>query len=294
MQLRQNTNFNIHKSGIPQGNPFDQNPSKIIAIGTKVAVYLDGKYLQGFVKNVENRQVTVRLERKWMRKTEITVNWMIVAPLSEKFLSDLKDKESLLEKKKMNKVQELQEFIGTLGVPDMENSRNVSQRSLPMFEKYQYMHKKLVGKIELIENMRKDILDAHEELLKFRSECIDNGILENSLLFLPVLSEDIVNSSRIQAKKYSIDQKNKLFYVREKTRYLLICLLVKSGQNGIESEHIVSAICGSSAQNDANSSMKITPHRVMGMLSALSRKNEAKLLDNNCWVATKKLLDIVV
>lgn len=115
----------------------------------------------------------------------------------------------------MNKVQELQEFIDTLGVPDMENSRNVSQRSLPMFEKYQYMHKKLVGKIELIENMRKDILDAHEELLKFRSECIDNGILENSLLFLPVLSEDIVNSSRIQAKS-TVLIKKQTFYVREK------------------------------------------------------------------------------
>lgn len=293
MQLRQNTNFNIHKSGISQGNPFDQNPSSVIAIGTRVAVYLDGKYLQGFVKNVENRQVTVRLERKWMRKTEITVNWMIVAPLSEKFLSDLKEKESLLEKRKMSKVQELQDFIENLGAPNMENLRQVAHLSLPMFEKYQYLHKKLTGKIDSIEKMRKDILDDHDELSLFRTECVDNGILENSLFFLPVLSEDIVNSSRIQAKKHNLDQKNKLYYVREKTRYLLVSLLIKSSPNGIESEHIVSAICGSSTQNDANSSMKITPHRVMGMLSALSRKNEAKLLDTNCWVATKKLLDIV-
>lgn len=84
----------------------------------------------------------------------------------------------------------------------------------------------------------------------------------------------------------NMEQKRKLSIARERTRELLVALLTAAGDRGVTSEEVIATIGG---MGDEKNALPITQHRIMGMLSSLSRRKEAEMVDMNRWRATPLL-----
>ena len=95
--------------------------------------------------------------------------------------------------------------------------------------------------------------------------------------------------SKGNSRKESKEKKKNLASIRSATRFVLTNLLIAAGEEGLSSEDIVYTITKTFEENAESRPDLITSHRIMGMLSSLSRRKEAENIDGKKWKATEKL-----
>lgn len=87
---------------------------------------------------------------------------------------------------------------------------------------------------------------------------------------------EVIRDIEVKTHRKIADRKQHLSVVRDRSRALLTALLIAAGDEGATSEEIVATLCIG----------HVTPHRIMGTLSAFSRARQAILQPNGRWKAT--------
>ena len=274
--------------------PEDRSPDAEEIIGKNIVWIIDGKPHYGHVISVENKNVRILLEKKWMRRSKWTVNWreILLAPNgSESNLSKNLEREN----QKNKKIEEIKIHMEKLMKYSKSEEINVNEelKNSENGELFSYFLEEMRIYNELLEELettRATVIETQEKLMDIRKRCIDSGISQNQMPEISKVSITQKSREKEYTKKISRDKKRILVNIRIKTRFLLANLLLAVGKDGIESEKIIETISFALSKNPEYSSNSITGHRIMGMLSAFSRRGEAESLAKNKWRATEKLI----
>jgi len=274
--------------------PEDSSPDISEIVGKNIVWIIDGKPHYGHVVSVENKNVRILLEKKWMRRSKWTVNWreLLLAPNgSQNSVSREVERENQKNKKieeiKIH-MEKLMQYSKSEEISLIEEIKNTESKEL--FSVFLQDLKTYNELLEELETTKAAVLDAQEKLNEVRTRCIKLGINENQI---PEISKVSISHKSIEKeyiKKISRDKKRILVNIRIKTRFLLGNLLLAVGKDGIESEKIIETISFALSKNPEYSNNSITGHRIMGMLSAFSRRGEAESMARNKWRATEKLV----
>lgn len=230
--------------------PFDNRPDPEKSIGLRVWCVGDGKQWFGRILRVNGRHVIIQLETKWSNKSQLTIDWESLR---------IADSQETPPPKKRGldqvRVESLREAV----------TKRISRSPPPTAEE---------------EVIRTELMNEHDEIL-FEMERIEE--LMDNLRTRARLFHDRGGLPRIELPpprrpKRRMDQKARLRDIRDETRILLVSLLVEAGDTGVSSDEVVAVLCVG----------EITSHRVMGMLSALSRRGEATCQTGR-WKRTDKL-----
>lgn len=273
----------------------DINPEfdNLLPSGTKIMFPFDGKLIFGTVLSVLGRNATVSLEEEISGQNIITVNWSTLRLADNKY-RNLEEKErNIKDEETRKRTEKIKIFVKSL----RENiSATIStdevfiHDTIPVSE-FIEKQKILIDYVDQMNSIKNIIVDIYNELKVSKNDLIKQGVLEQDLPEIPNISEEILHLSRSYRKKQNDQIRKKLASVRSITRTLLVKALLHAGQEGLTSEQIVLSICDEN-ESSQSSPKDITPHRVMGMLSALSRNKQVFLNENNFWVATEKINDI--
>lgn len=230
--------------------PFDNRPDPEKSVGLRVWCIGEGKQLFGRILRVNGRHVTVHLETKWSNKSQITIDW--------ESLRVADNQETPPPKRRgvdPSRIASLREAV----------SKRIS-RSPPPTEEEQVIqhelteeHTSILLEIERIEELM-DMLRTRARLFH------DRGGLPR------------IELPPARKPRRRMEQKARLRDIRDETRMLLVSLLVEAGDTVVSSDEVVAVLCVGD----------ITSHRVMGMLSALSRRGEATCQTGK-WKKTDKL-----
>lgn len=268
----------------------DINPSyhNLVEIGTKVMFPFDGKMEFGEVAWVSGRHVTVMLENPIMDEQTITINWNRLKIADEKF----RPKESEEQKEAEENYLRIKSIVGDIKSEIKNNfSDEYSKQDInTLFEQFLDKYERFNDQLIHINQLKISINSLEKELHEIKSALVKNGINENSLpeiISSVPLSEQSIKLSR---RKHNADIKQKLDQIRLFTRKLLLETISSCGAKGISSEKIIEIICDQHIESEGIL-QQITPHRVMGMLSALSRGKIVFLNDNNYWVISNDITD---
>lgn len=274
--------------------PEDRSPDAEEIIGKNIVWIIDGKPHYGHVISVENKNVRILLEKKWMRRSKWTVNWreILLAPNgSESNLSKNLEREN----QKNKKIEQIKIHMEKLMKYSKSEEINVNEelKNSENGELFSYFLEEMRIYNELLEELettRATVVETQEKLMNIRKRCIDSGISQDQMPEISKVSITQKSREKEYTKKISRDKKRILVNIRIKTRFLLANLLLAVGKEGIESEKIIETISFALSKNPEYSSNSITGHRIMGMLSAFSRRGEAESLAKNKWRATEKLM----
>ena len=153
---------------------------------------------------------------------------------------------------------------------------------------------KVLTEISILESLLRDFRELSERLSKqkelvlaLHEECVKAGVHVEGIS-QESLQEDFVHSdSKSAQKRRSKERRVTLKSVREQTRTLLTQVLKASGKDGIDSTDIIKTMLDFEKEFPSPNSqeMGITSYRIMGMLSALSRNNEAEMVGVSRWRA---------
>jgi len=274
----------------PQMLPYDSTGSFVAdgsprkdAIGLRVYVVADSTAYYGRVLSVQNKNVTLQLERRWNHRTKVTVNWTYIRiahnqetpPPVEKAAVDSKRIDSL--RSKVFEATHRRHHITHYNDADAKQMVETCNATYETLQEY----------LQNFDAMRLRIHSLLTEMHAQRERCVAYGV-DHSLLPPRVDSVKEIEVRTQGRKQKNADQKRKLTEVREKTRELLVALLLAAGDTGVSSDEVVGALCGLTRED--RSGLSITQHRVMGMLSAFSRRQEAEMIGQNRWRATEILL----
>lgn len=245
-------------------------------VGMRVYWIVDNEARYGIITDVQHKNVTVKLERRWNHRIKVTLNWRMVriATSQEHRLLSVREK---IDQKKVDALKQAV-MLATKKAPDYLTHYNDYDAKI-LIDNAHATSDTLHEYIASVEVMKITIENLAQELDSQIDKALAYGIRIERLPDRP----EIDNKSR---RKRSDDTKKKLSHVREQTRDLLVSLLVAAGQEGATSEEVVATLCNL----PHTSELPITQHRVMGMLSAFSRRGEAELFPPNKWRATAKLL----
>ena len=273
----------------------DINPEfdNLLPLGTKIMFPFDEKLIFGTVLSVSGRNATVSLEEEVSGQNVITVNWSILRLADDKY-RNLEEKErNIKDEETRKRTEKIKIFVQSLR-KNMSEENSTDEvffhDTIPVSE-FIEKQKILIDYVDQMNSIKNIIVDIYNELKLSKNDLIKQGILEQDLPELPNISEEILHLSRSYRKKQNDQIRKKLASVRSITRTLLVKALLHAGQEGLTSEQIVVSICDEHEPSQS-SPKDITPHRVMGMLSALSRNKQVFLNENNFWVATEKINDI--
>lgn len=270
----------------------DINPESadLLPNGTEVMFPFDDRVVFGTVVSVSGRRATIFLDEMVAGQNILTVNWAILRLADERYRNreekEKKFKDSLAQKR----TEEIRLFVQKIKqeLKNEETHFDVSlQETIPVSD-FIEKQKMLIDYVEQMNLIKNIVVDIYNELKSSKNELIKQGVPENDLPELPNISEDIIHLSRFYRKKQNDQIRKKLASVRSITRTLLVKTLLHAGEEGLSSEQIIRAICDDPNEKD-DAPRDVTPHRVMGMLSALSRNRQVLLNDNNFWVATETL-----
>lgn len=271
----------------------DMNPDSEKLIGKRV-VWISGKNnLFGRVLRVYNKHVLISLEKKWMKRIRWTVNWTHLYLVPEEDI-EKKEKEKIIrEKAKTAKMEELQNHMKkiikyhAINVPLKIVANSEQQgyaeeliREYSLFKEY----------FEEFQVLRISLLSMHTEIKKMYDKCIQSGINKENIPDIPLSLDVFLETGKdLINKKANKEKRNNLNSIRSTTRFVLTNLLVAAGKEGLSSEEIITTIEKTFFSEIKDNSVAITPHRIMGMLSSLSRRKEAENIDGKKWRSTEKL-----
>lgn len=230
--------------------PFDNRPDVVRSIGLRVWAIGDGKQWFGRIISINGRHCVVQLETRWGGRSKITIDW--------ESLKVAEDQTTPPPKRRgidRQRVDALKEAV----------TKRMSKPPPPTAEEEEYQHILSIEHEELINEMER--IETLLDELRLRVKIFhDRG-------GMPRIEIPPPKKTRKRG-----DSKAKLRDVRDETRVLLVSLLIEAGDIGVSSEEVVAVLC----------SGEITSHRVMGMLSALSRRGEATCQTGK-WKKTERL-----
>lgn len=245
-------------------------------VGLRVYWVVDGEARYGTILEVQHKNISIKLERRWNHRAKILLNWLMVRVASnqEPKISPPKvkinpERIELLRKAVFEATNKIPAHLTHYNESDAHRLVVAAHATSQTLQEY----------MASIEVMRITVQNLANELDQQIDEALAYGI---GLSRLPERS-DIEGRSK---RKKNDDAKRKLSHVREHTRDLLVSLLVAAEPEGATSEEVVAVLCAL----PHNGELPITQHRVMGMLSAFSRRGEAHMIPPNKWRATNKLI----
>ena len=267
--------------------PEDASPDSKLSVGLRVYARLGGKVFFGKVQEISYKNVSIRLDQKFMRKNTVTVNWRevrietaqsMLAYLPKTSVQKRQERETTLLKVKDYLLREIaMKTPVSNGDPDSVVAKN-----------------KVLTEISILESLLRDFRELSERLSKqkelvlaLHEECVKAGVHVEGIS-QDSLQEDFVHSdSKSAQKRRSKERRVTLKSVREQTRTLLTQVLKASGKDGIDSTDIIKTMLDFEKEFPSPNSqeMGITSYRIMGMLSALSRNNEAEMVGVSRWRA---------
>ena len=277
------SNFEYHKmANIYSPLIEDVLPDKI-KVGQLALWKNDGREYLGRVVEVDNRKITLKLQKRWMHRTKITVNWRFIQIVPEGY--SLKSKVVQSNDNRIDELRKVVEFktkrkwVPEQKIPDSQIETYISE--------CKNTYENLLLYIEEFETAKEKVQILIKKLNDEQDLCLKHGIPESKLppRYQAVDNTVIIHRGR---RKKNMDHRKKLQDVREETRTLLSALLIASGSLGVTSDEVVSSLCGMTSSSMLD--LPLTSHRIMGMLSAFSRRKEAEMVDFGRWRATEKLL----
>jgi len=270
----------------------DRNPDPEKLIGKRIAWFPNGKQLFGHVLRVYNKHVLISLEKKWMKRTRWTVNWTnlyfapnVDADVQQKEEQSRKENELLRIKGIQDHMEKIAKFYKeheTQKYPYENSQSKYAQKYIEERNNYQNC-------LEELNILKNTLLQIHNALTVLHEECIKKGIEPENIPELPVISDGVFFEKKTVEKKKLKEKKKELMSIRSTTRFMLINILIASGEEGLNSEDIIKTIIHTAKNTNQKEYEIITSHRIMGMLSALSRRKEAESIDGKKWKATEFL-----
>ena len=264
-------------------SPFvEDNGAMNSAIGLRAYWYADGRYIYGRVQKVTGKTVTLTLEQRWSNRLRITVNWQYV------WVADSQETPTRVRQVGPDpmRIASLRQVVAETTQKKKHHITHYNDTDAQsMTSTYIATYENLESYISNIELMKKRVQDLVVDLNEQYRNCSMYGIDMSSLPRLQELQDgqDFKLPGRSAA---NMEQKRKLSIARERTRELLVALLTAAGDHGVTSEEVIATIGG---MGEEKNSLPITQHRIMGMLSSLSRRKEAEMVDMNRWRATALL-----
>jgi hypothetical protein len=265
----------------------DASPDSKLSIGLRVYARLGGKIFFGKVQEISYKNVSILLDQKFMRKNIVTVNWREVR---------VETAQAMLAHLPKTSIQKRQERETTLlKVKDYLLKEIAMKNPVSNGDAESVVSKnKVLTEISLLESLLRDFRELSERLSKqkelvlaLHEECVKAGVHVEGIS-QESLQEDFVHAdSKSAQKRRSKERRITLKSVREQTRTLLTQVLKASGKDGIDSTDIIKTMLDFEKEFPSPNSqeMGITSYRIMGMLSALSRNNEAEMVGVSRWRA---------
>ena len=229
---------------------FDTMPDQT-SIGVRVWCLGEGKQWYGRITGISGRYCTVQLEKRWAGKTRITIHW--------ESLRIAEDQNTPPPRRKgidPKRIAELQEAVETM----MSRPPPPSEEEQAAIVLLRQEHDDILEDIKMLEELHDQVSTLVDNYERRRIDGHPPGI-------------DMPFTKRARRKT---DVRSHLKDVRGETRQVLSCLLKAAGEQGVSSEEVTAVLC----------TEQITSHRIMGMLSALSRRGEAELGPTGKWHAT--------
>ena len=271
----------------------DMNPDSENLVGKRVVWVSGNTNLFGRVLRVYNKHVLISLEKKWMKRIRWTVNWTHLYLAPEEDMERIQREKTNRENEKNIKMEELHEHMkkiikfheisiskNPVTTNEQQNVAETLLREHLLFK--EYMEEFYVLRISLI--------SMYSEIKILYDKCLEMGINKENIPDIPSLGNFLSDTKKnISSKKESKEKKKNLASIRSATRFVLTNLLIAAGEEGLSSEDIVYTITKTFEENAESRPDLITSHRIMGMLSSLSRRKEAENIDGKKWKATEKL-----
>lgn len=271
----------------------DMNPDSENLIGKRIVWVSGNNNLFGRVLRVYNKHVLISLEKKWMKRVRWTVNWTHLYLVPEEDTEKIEKEKLLREKAKAEKMEELQDHMKkiikyhSVAIPSKVIVDNEQQKYAENLLREYSLFKEYVEEFQVL---KFSLLSMYADIKILYQKCIDNGISKDNIPDIPMSIEVLldINKNAI-SKKANKEKRKNLNNVRSATRFMLTNLLVAAGEDGLTSEDIIETIEKTFHEDSKDESCAITSHRIMGMLSSLSRRKEAESIDGKKWRATEKL-----
>lgn len=267
----------------------DASPDRKLSIGKRVKISLDGKLLFGTVTEVFHKNVSIKLEKKWMKRNSITMNWaeVRIAGDHEKDSNEGK-REIEIEKRKQN-ISRVKNAISSIDA--LLSNQHQSDSLSPEVRDFNCMLEEFFDDLQRLNDLKKQLHEKSKMLLEIRKQYIETGIDSSMFSEIPDVESKGFHSINYERTRQIRAKKRELQIIRDFTRKILVGVLLASGENGMESRDIIQTIAEMKLDSSSDNEMltKITPHRIMGMLSSLSRKKESELIEHNRWRATASL-----
>lgn len=240
-----------------QYGPFDDVPDPVI-IGQRVAFPSDHQWIYGRVLAVNGRRVTLALEKRWGSRHQITMHWEQLriaddqnspppAPSRPPFSPE--------------RVEYLRSKLAALLPSHHDSADKASLHSTAVA-----LHEQLQDHLEALSAMRSRIHSLAASFAEARDLALASGVSHVPPAVETIRDVDVRFAKRPERNRH-------LAVVRSQTRTVLDALLVAAGTEGVSSEEVVAVLCTGA----------VSPHRIMGMLSAFSRKQYAVLQPNGKW-----------
>lgn len=249
--------------------PLDALPTKD-GIGVRVCFQSEGTLHYGTVLTVSQRFVTVALERRWGHRTSVTLNWSAVRIAETQTAPAPPPPKPVIDPERVAMLK--QSVQAAIRRPSHISHFNPTDAAT-LRATCQSMHTTLHEYLRNFEAMRTRIHQIVKDFHESREQCVAYGLHD---LPPPVDTIRDIEVRLSPRRGRNGDHRRQLTLVREHARELLVSLLTHAADEGVSSEEVVAVLCDD----------EVTPHRIMGMLSALSRRGEARLGPNGKWKAT--------
>lgn len=262
---------------VHEGTPLDT------CVGLRVAFLVEGVLRYGRVTAVQGRNLSIDLEKRWNHRTRVIINWFQVR-IADEQISPAPEEKFVVDPQRINDLRQ-KVFEKTRSVHGLShyNDTDAAQLIETCHSIYDILGEYLLN----FDSMRVRIHELVNSLHNQQDRCVAYSIDPSRLPPRIESIRDVEVKTQGRRQKHG-EQKRRLTQARERTRDLLVALLNAAGEEGVTSEEVVAALCGIGAEE--KNGLPITQHRVMGMLSALSRRGEAEMIPQNKWRATKELL----
>lgn len=259
----------------------DIRPDNLM-IGQKVIWNNDGREFLGKIIGIDNRKITLKLEKRWMHRTKITVNWRFLRLVNDN--SDIHQSKDVQNQERIKTLRNVVEK--TTNWKWSPEKKLTDQEIDQLINECKKTYEILQLYFEEFETAKEKVHILIRKLTDEQDICVKHGIPETKLPPRYQQPENPVIVHRGRRRK-NVEHRKKLQEVRNETRSLLVALLHAAGNEGVSSDEVIAALCGMNPGQD--DTLPITQHRIMGMLSAFSRRKEAELTEYGKWRATLSL-----
>lgn len=255
-----------------QAGPLDALPDQT-AIGLRVTIPLGQGWHHGRVRAVAGRHVTIDLEKKLGTRSRVTLNWTVARIAESQETPDPPKPKPALDPER---VQRLRDAVKerTHVVHTITTDANDAQRLLDTCRSLSNNITEYLSTMEAYRRRVKDLIVLFHES---RDACISYGI-DDILLPSSIESVRDVEIKTGAKRKGNMEQRRALRQLRDHAKDMLVILVTEAGDEGVSSEEIMAVLC--------DDSLGIAQHRIMGMLSALSRRKEVFLSPTGKWRLT--------